>query len=105
MKGHIQQRGADSWRLKFDAGRDPATGKRQTRYVTFRGTKREAQKELARLIAQVSQGAFLEPDRATVAEYLRRWIDDAEALSISPKTAERYPSCTKRLRTRLVANC
>jgi integrase len=41
-QGTITQRGKTSWRLKFDLGRDPLTGKRQTRYVTFKGTKREA---------------------------------------------------------------
>src|SRR5919205_44166 len=96
MRGHIQQRGVDSWRLKFDAGRDPATGKRATRYVTFRGTKREAQQELARLIAQVSHGTFVEPDKVTVAGYLRQWITDAEALSVSPKTGERYRQLIER---------
>ena len=40
MRGHIQRRGENSWRLKFDLGRDPATGRRVTRYATFRGTKR-----------------------------------------------------------------
>ena len=46
-QGHIQQRGKQSWRLKFDLGRDPATGKRLSRFVTFKGTKREAQAELS----------------------------------------------------------
>ena len=31
MKGNITKRGENSWRLKFDAGRD-ATGKRKTQY-------------------------------------------------------------------------
>lgn len=31
MKGHIEKRGGRSWRLKFDVGRDPATGNRLTR--------------------------------------------------------------------------
>jgi integrase len=55
MKGHIQQRGKSSWRLKFDAGRDEKTGERKTQFVTFRGTKREAQTRLAELIAAVAQ--------------------------------------------------
>ena len=29
MKGHIRQRGKRSFELKFDAGRDSATGKRK----------------------------------------------------------------------------
>src|SRR5688572_672448 len=90
MKGNITQRGERSFRLKFDAGRDPATGKRLTRFVTFRGTKREAQKELARLISQVSDGSYIEPQKLTVADYIRQWIDNAEALKLRPKTAERY---------------
>jgi hypothetical protein len=40
MKGHIQKRGKNSWRLKFDAGLNPLTGDRKIQYKTFRGTKR-----------------------------------------------------------------
>ena len=50
MKGHIQQRGKNSFRLKFDAGQD-AAGKRKIQFVTFHGTKREAQVKMAELIA------------------------------------------------------
>jgi hypothetical protein len=57
MTGHISRRGTKSWRLKFEAGpRDPITGKRRTRFVTIRGTKREAQAELIRLLAEVENG-------------------------------------------------
>jgi hypothetical protein len=41
MKGNITQRGANSWRLKFDTGRDEKTGERRIQYHTFRGTKRQ----------------------------------------------------------------
>ena len=56
MPGHIRRRGEGTWELKFDLGRDPLTGKRQVRYVSFKGTKREAQAELARLLAE-AQGS------------------------------------------------
>jgi hypothetical protein len=49
-QGHIRQRSHRSWELKFDLGRDPVTGKRISRFVTFQGTKREAQAELNRLL-------------------------------------------------------
>jgi hypothetical protein len=39
-QGHLRQRGKQSWELKFDDGRDPVSGKRIVRYVSFRGTKR-----------------------------------------------------------------
>jgi hypothetical protein len=70
--------GPKTWRLKFDVGRNPATGKRVTKYVTFHGTKREAQTELARLLTAVKSGSFIDSSKATVVTYLRSWIEIAE---------------------------
>ena len=56
MTGHIRRRSPRSWELKFDIGTDPATGRRKTRYASFKGTKREAEIELARLVAAASKG-------------------------------------------------
>ena len=90
MKGNITRRGKNSWRLKFDTGRDPVTGKRDTQFVTVQGTKRDAQQELTRLLASRDAGTLVEPSKVTVAEYMRDWIAIAESQAISPKTAERY---------------
>ena len=90
MKGHIQSRGEGRWRLKFDVGRDASTGKRVTRFITFHGTKRAAQNELARLVSQANAGDAIEPSKLTLREYLRNWMNNAEAVAISAKTAERY---------------
>jgi integrase len=91
MRGHIRQRGKRSWELKFDAGRDPATGERKIQYVSFRGTKREAQVKLAALIASVGKGDYVEPSKATVADFVRGRVDAWEAKGdISARTAQRY---------------
>jgi integrase len=91
MKGHIQQRGKNSWRLKFDAGRDEKTGKRKTQFHTFRGTKRQAQVKLAELIASVSQANYIEPNKITVAEWVRGRVDQWEGSGeITARTAARY---------------
>ena len=42
MNGNITRRGKNSWRIKFDLGRDEKTGARKTQYHTFHGTKRQA---------------------------------------------------------------
>jgi integrase len=90
VKGHIQSRG-DHWRLKFDLGRDPATGRRLTRYHTFRGTKRGAQSKLAELITSIGKGDYVEPSKTTVAEFVRTRVDAWEAGGdISARTAQRY---------------
>ena len=91
MKGHIQHRGKNSFRLKFDAGRDEKTGKRKTQFHTFRGTKRQAQVKLAELIASVAQAKYVEPSKLTVADWVRARVDHWEAAGeISARTAERY---------------
>lgn len=93
-RGSISRRGLNSWRLKFEGGR--INGKRQTRYVTFRGTRIDAQRELTRLLASRDSGAFVEPTRVTVADHLRAWLGQLSdeftpsTPGLSPKTAERY---------------
>jgi hypothetical protein len=67
MKGNLTRRGKASWRLKFDAGTDPASGKRLTKYVTLKGTKAQAQAEAAKIIASTVTGEFVDPSQETVA--------------------------------------
>jgi integrase len=91
MTGHIRSRGENSWELKFDLGRDPATGKRASRYHSFKGTKREAQRKLAELIAAASSGSYIEPSKMTVADFVRARVDQWEAAgNISARAAQRY---------------
>ncbi len=90
MTGHIRRRGERSWELKFDLGTAPTTGERLTRYHSFKGTKREAQAELTRLMAAAGDGNYVDASKATVAEYLDRWEQDWAAINVSPKTLERY---------------
>lgn len=91
MKGNITRRGKNSFRLKFDVGRNEKTGKRKTQFHTFRGSKRQAQIKLAELIASVAQSKYVEPNKITVADFVRARIDQWEAAGdISARTAERY---------------
>lgn len=91
MSGHIRQRGKQSWQIKFDAGRDPVTGKRHTQFITFRETRKEAQFKLAELIASVGKGSYVNRSSLTVLEHVRARIEQWQALEkITPKTAERY---------------
>jgi integrase len=89
--GSIIKRGKNSYRLKFDIGRDPATGRRRIQYHTFRGTKQDAKIKLAELIASVGNNAYTEPSKTTVADLVTARIDQWEgAGDISPRTAQRY---------------
>jgi integrase len=87
MTGHVRRRGERSWELKFDVGVDGA-GRRKTRYASFRGTKRDAEIELAKLVAAADAGTLAEPSKTTVDAYLLAWMDGPHGLA--GKTAERY---------------
>jgi hypothetical protein len=95
-QGHIRSQGEGSWEIKFDVGRDPLTGKRITKYVTFRGTKRKAQEELTRLLSQRNEGTYVDPTRMTVAEYLRHWLEADIDRRVATRTAARQRGSLKR---------
>jgi integrase len=90
MRGHIRRRGEHSWELKYKLGTDPRTGRRVTKFVSFKGSKRDAQAELVRLMDTVRRGEHVEPAKLIVAEFLDRWEQGWLALQVGPKTRERY---------------
>jgi integrase len=65
MRGHIRRRGEHSWELKYELGTDPRTGRRVTKYVNFKGSKRDAQAELVRLMDTVRRGEHVDPTKLT----------------------------------------
>ena len=87
MKGNLSQRGK-SWRLKYDAEPD-GSGRRQTRYATFRvATRKEAEALAVKHLAAVADGLDVDPSRRTVAAHLSKWLDGPHGLA--GKTLERY---------------
>ncbi|HZL59172.1 MAG TPA: site-specific integrase [Stellaceae bacterium] len=96
MRGNITRRGDRSWRLKFESGeRNNGTGKRQTKFVTVRGTRRDAERELTRILNAIETGAFVEPSKMTVEKYLETWLDHAKQ-RVSAKTFSRYEEIVKK---------
>jgi integrase len=95
MTGHIRRRGKQSWELKFDLDSDPLSGTRRIRYASFKGTKREAEIELARLVSENASGEGVDPSKTTIAEFFDRWDRDWASINVSPKTLERYRQIIK----------
>jgi integrase len=90
MTGNITRTGKHSWRLKFDCPRDPVTGKRVTRRVTVRGSRRDAERELTKMLAQRDSGSLISPSKMLLAEFLEEWLNSWCRANLSPGTAERY---------------
>jgi integrase len=88
MKGSIRERSPGRWAIILDQ-RDPATGARKRKWHSFKGTKRQAQDECARLITQMNGGAYVEPSKITVLQFFERWLRHVKP-NVSPRTHERY---------------
>jgi len=88
MKGHITERSPGTWAIVLDL-HNPEGGKRRRKWHTFKGTKRQAETECARLIAEMDGGSYIEPSKTTVQEYFETWLKHEKA-NVSPKTHSRY---------------
>jgi Phage integrase, N-terminal SAM-like domain len=94
MRGHLRERSPGHWAIVIDV-RDPTTGKRKRRWHSFKGAKREAQDECARLITELKAGTAVDPSRETVAAFLERCIEHM-ASQVSPRSHERYAEIARK---------
>jgi integrase len=94
MKGHIRERSPGHWAIVIDV-RDPQAGKRKQRWYSFKGTKRQAQVECARLISEIQSGTAVDPSRMTMAAFLDRWIQHMQG-QVSPRSHERYTEIARK---------
>jgi integrase len=92
MKGHIRERSPGCWAIVIDLDN---AGQRRRKWHSFRGTKRQAQVECARLISEVQAGNYLEPAKTTVTQFLDRWLMHMQS-QISPKSHERYSEIVRK---------
>ena len=85
--GSIDQRGDNSFRLRYRIGK--------RRYQkTFRGTLAEARKELRALLRSGDTGEHVAPDRGTLAEWAKHWIEvgapGRRKQAVGARAVERY---------------
>jgi integrase len=95
MKGHLRKRGDRSWAIVLELDRDPETGKRRQKWHSVSGTKRDAERELSRILNDRQSGAYSEPSKLTVAEYLERWLESVEG-SVAGSAFHRYREIVRR---------
>jgi len=88
MKGHLRKRSKDSWTIVVDLGLK-ANGKRNQTWKSTKGTKKDAEALLARMLTELEDGVYIEPNNITVSKYLTKWLASIDA-TLSAKTYERY---------------
>jgi len=99
MRGHIRKRG-NTYSVVFDIGRNE-NGKRRQKWVSGFKTKKEAEKYLAEIIAQIEKGQFVEKNEMALQEYLNYWLENYAKTNTAPKTYKRYIELVKHITTYL----
>ncbi len=91
MRGRIiKRKGSSNYTIVLQLGLDMESGKREQRWITAGPSKREAEKQMAKLIHELDNGSYIKSDKTTVAQYLQRWLVECRKPSLSPRSYERY---------------
>lgn len=98
MAGSIEKRGKNSYRLVCLAGYD-LQGKPIKKTKTIHGTKKEAKIELAKFVADIQNGMFVEGKSLKFSEFTEIWKRDHALKELAPSTYKRY---CRILETRLL---
>lgn len=99
-RGHIRPHGDGKWRLYAYAGTDSVTGKRRQITKVVKGSRKDAERALTKLLAVVDEGT---PTAGhTLGQVLDAWLVH-KALSVEPTTLDTYKASasyvTDHLRT------
>ena len=90
MEGHVRRQKNGRWYVTLELPRDPETGSRRRRSLGGYATRIEAREALRSALDQARRG-WRGPERLSVAEYLREWLEGADA-TLAPTTHALYTS-------------
>jgi integrase len=94
MRGHVEQRSPGSWTIRVSGGTDDA-GKRIRVSETIRGSGRDAERTLTRMLRDVDQGKVAASGATTFGKYLGdRWLPHMRS-RVGAETWDRYESLTR----------
>lgn len=90
MKGHIRQRTKDSksWSIIIDLNK--VNGKRNQKWYTIHGTKKDAERFLIEKLNELEHGIYVDSKNMTFAQFLDYWYEQCCITKLSPTTYESY---------------
>ena len=88
-QGQVLPRGKDRWLVRVFQGRD-ANGKRTYLAKTVEGGKKEALKEVRKLLGNKDKGRLVRPGNIALETYLTQWLRDVVKPTARASTAEVY---------------
>ncbi|MFC1967418.1 tyrosine-type recombinase/integrase [Chloroflexota bacterium] len=95
MRGHVRKRG-NNWAVVIELPRDAASGRRKQKWIPVKGTKRDAERKLRDVLHTMDKGIYLEPNKVSLGEWLRQWLNDYVSIHTTDRTQESYSSIVER---------
>ena len=94
--GSIRQRRPKVWQITIELPKDPITGKRNRRYRTVEGTKKEAERAMHEFITELEKGYYVANSNISITEWVQTWLEVYIIPNVSPTTLSRYQGMIKR---------
>lgn len=89
MKGSIVKRG-NKFSIVVDIGRDPL-GKRQQRWFSGYNTRKEAEKDLPKILVKIQSGELISKNKITLGDFSKEWlVEKIKKDNLSPVTIAGY---------------
>ncbi|MEG0598392.1 MAG: tyrosine-type recombinase/integrase, partial [Oscillospiraceae bacterium] len=99
--GTIRKRSDGRWEARYTIGIDPGTGK-QIQKSVYGQTQKEVRQRLSKATTELDEGAYFEPTRMTVGQWLDLWMDTYVSHSVKPFTVDSYRTkCEKHIKPAL----
>ncbi|MEN6521646.1 MAG: site-specific integrase [Armatimonadota bacterium] len=75
MKGSVVKR-PSGYYIRYDVYDD--TGKRQQKWKSVKGSKRDAEKELSKVLHEINTGRYVDPSKMTVSDLMQQYLEGNE---------------------------
>ena len=102
--GSIRQRRPKIWQITIELPKDPITGKRNRKYRTVEGTKKEAERAMHEFITELEKGIYVANSNISITEWVHTWLEVYIIPNVSPTTLSRYQGMIKRYIDPVIGN-
>jgi integrase len=98
MRGHIRPRGKNNYSIVMDLEPGP-NGERRQKWISVakylglpKATKKQAEIVLAEVLQKLRTQDFIQPEKVSLGEYLRYWLENYARQSVRQTTMDNYTS-------------
>ena len=95
-EGEIVARGPGRYMIRWPVDRDEKTGRPRAKSKTIKGTRRDAERELRKVLRSRDTGDYVEPSKVTLDAYLNDWLENAARPKVATRTYEDYAYMLER---------